>query len=499
MTTTTLTRAGLAPVRQPWAHPAFAPVAIGLLGLAISLTGITTPSIWYDEAATISSATRSWPQLWAELGNVDAVHGLYYALMHVVFDIAGYSPLALRAPSALAIGVAAALVVVLGRQLRDNRLGVVAGLVFVVIPRVAWAGTEGRSYAITALLAVLLTIVFVRAQRDGRRWPWVLYSVVAVVSVSVFIYLALVIVAHGTTLVWRWLRRERMAVYFGRRWALAAGAAAVACIPLSLEIVSQTGQVDWIPEIGPSTPQQLFSTQWFAGALLFAVVAWALIVFGAVRGGSIRRVVLPALVVPPLALVAVSLVRDALYLPRYLTMGTPFVAIAIAVGITAIGWRLAPVVAVALLAVLALPAIVAQRGPEAKENTSWNAVADFIAADRAADGPGTSTAFIYGNLQRHPSATARVMAYSYPAAFADSIDATILTPAAETAQLWETRAPIAATVDRLAGADVAYLITSNARDLRPETTRVMERAGWHVELEWDFTTGHVIKYERDGQ
>ena len=145
-----------------------APLAIGLLGLVISLIGITVPSVWYDEAASIISATRSWPQLWDEVGSVDAVHALYYALLHVIFDVFGYSPLTLRVPSAIAVGAAAALLVVLVRRFSlpgdgQNRLAVLAGVVFCLLPRTTWMGTEGRTYALSATLAILLTLVLVRA------------------------------------------------------------------------------------------------------------------------------------------------------------------------------------------------------------------------------------------------------------------------------------------------------------------------------------------------
>jgi mannosyltransferase len=61
---------------------------VGLLGAALSLAGASRPSFWYDEAATISASySRSLAQLWAMLGNVDAVHGLYYLFMHGWFEV----------------------------------------------------------------------------------------------------------------------------------------------------------------------------------------------------------------------------------------------------------------------------------------------------------------------------------------------------------------------------------------------------------------------------
>lgn len=489
---------------------AVAPLLVGLLGFVISMTGITTPSLWYDEAATVISTTRSWPQLWAELGNVDAVHGLYYAGMHLVFDVFGYSPLSLRMPSAIAVGVAAALVVVLGRQLGRQRLGAIAGVVFVLLPRVTWMGTEGRSYALTATLAVLVTIALLRALRVGTRGAWIAYALLCMLSVTLFIYLALVVVAHGATVAWLLRDGRRRSKLDARRWLISAGLAGIVSLPFAIAVVGQSGQLSWIHPLDKNTILGVLGGQWFGEDVAFAIVGWAFIVLGVVvsvrasmrsRGGSGARkflaVVLPALLLPTAALLFVSVVLQPIYQPRYLSMCAPFVALAIAGAIDGIRWRPAVVVSIALLAVLAVPQIIAQRQPEAKEDSSWSQVASLIATQRAADGPNSSTAIIYGELWRHPKGTARVIAYSYPAPFVSTVDVTIRTPAAETAQLWETRAPIGDSLDRLAGTDVAYLITSTSRDLRPATTAALRSVGWHVTDQWSFTHVNVLRYARD--
>jgi mannosyltransferase len=490
-------------------HRAVAPLAVGVLGFTISMIGITTPGLWYDEAATVSSATRSWPQLWAELGNVDAVHALYYAIMHVVFDVVGYSPLSLRMPSAIAVGIAAALVLILGRQLGRPRLAVIAAVAFCLIPRVTFMGTEGRSYALSATLAALATVALLRAIRAGTRASWIVYGVVALLSVVLFLYLAFVIAAHLVTMAWLLREGTPRSRVNARHWLISTSAAAIASLPFALEVISQSEQVSWIRPLGGDTAERILSGQWFDSndtaavvAWAFAIVAWGFILLGIVmlvrtRSRTVLAVVLPAMILPTLALLFISVVHQPIYQPRYLGMCTSFVALAIASGIDSIRWRPAAPVALAMIAVLALPQMFAQRQPEAKENSSWTRVAQLIATERAADGPDSVTAIIYGELWGHAKATTRVIAYSYPEQFADTVDVTIRTPAADTAQLWETRAPIAESLDRLEGTDVAYLITSKSRDLRPATTTAMESVGWSVTDEWSFTWINVLRYTRD--
>ena len=479
------------------------PVAVGLLGLAISLAGIGTPSVWYDESATIISATRSWEQLWAMIGTVDAVHALYYAGMHLVFDVVGYSPVSLRVPSAIAVAVAAALTVVLGRVLDRPRLGLIAGIVFCLLPRTTWMGTEGRSYAATAALAVLLTILLVLASRSTRRVLWALYAVAVVVSVLLFVYLALVVAAHALTMA-VWLASTRSRAWPpAARWLRWAGAATLLVVPFALAVVAQSGQLHWLARPDAGTVRGVLVRQWFFTSVPFAVLGWLLIAAGAVvllrraRGLSVASVVLPALMLPTVALLVISLTVTPIYTPRYLAMCLPFVALVMAAALDRLRPRAVTVLALAALAALALPQIAEQREPQAKEHTSWAAVADLVASERAADGPGSQTAVVYGNVARHPIASTRVIAYSYPEAFEGTIDVTLGTPAAETDGLWETRIPLAEGLPRLVAADVVYLVTSTTRDRRAETTETLADAGWRVTEEWNLSEVNVLRYERD--
>jgi len=341
-------------------HPALAPALVGLLGLAISLIGIGIPSLWYDEAATVTAVTRDWPELWRMLGNVDAVHGAYYLLMHALVDLFGYSPVLLRMPSAIAVGAAASLTVVLGRQLGLGGGAVVGGLVFCLLPRATWMGTEARSYALSAGLAVLLTIVLLHAQRSNRRRWWLAYAALTVVSCYFFIYLALVIVAHGFSMAWWLASARRTAVATVRRWFVASAAAAVALLPFALAVIGQNAQVSWILDLGPDTPRQVLRTQWFLFDGRFAIAGWILIAFGViallrtVRGFSAGAVLLPALVVPTAALLLATELYSPLYTPRYLTMCLPFVALVIGAAIAAVPTRPLAALTLASLVLLAI-------------------------------------------------------------------------------------------------------------------------------------------------
>ena len=511
---------------------AFAPLAVGVLALLGTGALQWVPSPWYDEAATISAATRSLPQLLHLLQNVDAVHGAYYLFMHAWFDLVGYSPFTLRLPSTIATAATAALLVVLTRRLASNRTAVVAGLVFVLMPRVTWMATEGRSYAITALLAVLLTLVFVVASgwsgrdRTQRILIWTVYGLLAALAGAVFIYLSLLVLAHGVSalLLASARRGDLPSARRGARrtllgWLVGAAVSGGALVSLVLDEAAQSHQVKWIQPLTASTIKDVFTGQFFLGNRPFAIVAWIVFGLGAavlvarvlrsrragVRAGGpaarLATIVLPWMLIPTLALLVESMVATPLYSPRYLTFAAPAVAIVVAVALTAGRRRwIAPLALVVLLA-LTVPSWVHQRSPEGKQNSSWGEVAALIASERAAEPQGVGgapqiDAAIYGPLRNHPDANMAMLALAYPRQFAGLTDLKAGASAGDLGRLWAGRVPLAQTHDRLEGTRVIWMITSDKRDWRPSVSAQLAAWGYHHDAEWHFTGINVVRYLR---
>lgn len=81
------------PPRRPQLGDGSRAALLGVFAAALALAGSWNVSLWTDEAATIAGARRALPELWLMLQNVDAVHGLYYLLMHFWIDLFGQSAL----------------------------------------------------------------------------------------------------------------------------------------------------------------------------------------------------------------------------------------------------------------------------------------------------------------------------------------------------------------------------------------------------------------------
>ncbi|MFF9900221.1 glycosyltransferase family 39 protein [Streptomyces longispororuber] len=289
--------------------------------LAVGLWGIERGSLWRDEGVTLQVARRSLPEIWHLLHSVDAVHGLYYLLMHAVLP-SGAGEVALRLPSVCGAAATAGLVAALGARLARPRVGLWAGLLYAVTPFAGQYAQQGRSYALVAAGAALSTLLFARAaERPARRGPWCAYGAATAVTALLHEHAVLLLAAHAVTLL---LVRAGAPVW--RAWAGAAVPAALALVPLAVVSHRQAAQVGWLrPPDGAAVVRLLRDV---TGPTLTVVAAELALAALALCGPWTRRstgrgsrlplqaVALPLLVVPPAVLLAVSQ-QWPLYHERY--------------------------------------------------------------------------------------------------------------------------------------------------------------------------------------
>ena len=330
------------------------------------------PSFWRDEGATQSATQRSFTDLIAMLGHVDAVHGAYYVLMWLEVRLAGHGELALRLPSVLAMAATAALITATGRRLVSQRAGLGAGLTFAALPAVSWFAQDARPFALETAAAAAASYVLVRLAEDGarRRWArWYAASLVALGLASVFGLL--LIPAHAVALAaWQPTARRRA----GRRraeprWARAVIVACVALLPLLVAAWAQRAQVGWLRPPGASAA---LATGRLVGSAALLLAAAVLTGTGLAYAGLGRRLgtdwparlpalCLPWLAGPPVILFVMSQFQPA-YTFRYIVFCVPAAALLIGTGLAAAG-RVTTAAGLALLLLLALPAQLGERGP----------------------------------------------------------------------------------------------------------------------------------------
>lgn len=289
--------------------------AVGVPALAIlviGLWGLDRGGMWRDEAVTFQVARRTVPQIWRLLHGVDAVHGLYYLLMHAVLAVRP-GEVVLRLPSVCAAAVTAGLVAALGARLVRPRVGLWAGLLYAVTPMAGHYAQEGRSYALVAAGATGATLLFLRAVQGDSWWA---YGAVLGLTCWLHEFAVLLLLAHAVSLA---LARAGARVWRG--WACASGAVVLALLPMVLVSRAQAAQVAWLRRPTVATAEGL--SRGFLGpapGVYWAGVVLALLGLAGLVGrrGEVTcaGLALPLTVVPPVTLMLASQ-GSPLYVDRY--------------------------------------------------------------------------------------------------------------------------------------------------------------------------------------
>ncbi|QQM46251.1 glycosyltransferase family 39 protein [Streptomyces liliifuscus] len=356
--------------RREFLTPLLLPV---LLSTLLGLWGIRRDgTVWHDEAATLGLASRSLPDLWQTLGNIDAVHGAYYLLMHGLFGLFGTDLLVLRLPSVLAGALAAAGVTALGARLSGTRVGILAGLSFALLPAVQRYSQEGRSYSLVCALVVWATYFLVSAVLGcrapviaGRRSPmapWIAYGALMLAACILHQFAALALVAHAFAL----------PNHVRRPWACTALLVVAGFAPIAALGIAQSEQVAWINGVTGGQYQRFAIQFSFAMVLSYFASSGSAGKASPEAPFSLRAIALPLFVLPTVLLVLISLYKP-FYVERYVLYS--LVGLALLLGavldrVSELGrnLRATAVIVVALAIALLIPESLKVRTPESRSD-----------------------------------------------------------------------------------------------------------------------------------
>jgi mannosyltransferase len=426
---------------------AAAMTAMGLWGLA------RDSAMGNDEVVSRWAALLSLRQLAHLVRHVDAVHGLYYLLLHGWMAV-GTSPTVMRVPSVISMVIAVALVAMLARRLTGSGWAALyAGLVTALTPSISYYAQTARSYAFVFACVVAETLVLLhalRAEAAGAprarlRRRWLAYGALVVLAGYLNEMSLLVLAAHLITILLA--RPGRQTV---RHWVVTSAVSVVLVAPLLAVSIRQDRALVWISRPGLRDVWILYhdyfgATIW-APVLLAACAVVALLPArgsgapgsGSQRSGAqakaawwrsggvtVASVAAPLLFVPAVLLLAESLIGPPLYVDRYVLAGEAGAALLAGAGMYRIGqwlagrfgWRTVvwiPGVAVCVLAlVLQLGAQQRTRQPASRQY-NFGGPAFFIGAHAR---PGDGVLFFDDFFRK--------VELGYPGQFRDVSDLTL--------------------------------------------------------------------------
>ncbi len=388
-------------------------------------------------------------------------------------------------------------------------------------------GIEARSLAITAAVAVWLTILLLRAiDRRVAGW-WALYAGLATVGVLINIYLALLVLAHGVTLLLARRRLERpRRLLFG--WGASAVAAALLSFPVDRLSLGQTGQLPFgrltltgtlntllfeqyfsgaTPTVGRGVPIPPTSL-WAAAVVAAAVVGWLLfaapLIWRRFRPVPARQtplrplgILVPWVVLPTTLVILYSLVAHPMYSGRYFAFTTPAFALLMGATISRLRVPWMRVATITALAVIVLPIYISQRGPTAKNGTDWQQAAAIIQAHAK---PGQD--IYYGPARPGVQVSIRKISQAYPAVLSSLHDISLRQTAIQHAEIWGTTWPLTHAGAELRQTRLLWAVIEHPGFASPASTtqeRYIESQGLHLARIWRGSETDVLEFTRTAE
>jgi mannosyltransferase len=326
----------------------FTPLFLFLFGTLAMTFDLTVPSFWQDEAATLAGANRPIPVLLEMAKKIDVVHSFYYGFMHFWSGLFGFSVLSMRIPSILAVGLTCALIYLLVRKLNGSySIAVWASLLYLVLPRTHFASGESRSNALTATLAVELTLALVTVAQGKARpiLAWLGYAALAALSTYDFMFSFLLAAPHAIYIL---LKHRKQIWHFIGAWLIALAASAT----LIYWGYKEKNQVSWIKlkPLGEYLGRAIIDVNFLSRiwiAVLFLALGVLAIGFyirdrrrkSAANINDLTELALLWTIVPPAALIAASFALHPYFVEHYLTFTTPGTAIVASIGLSRLRFK----------------------------------------------------------------------------------------------------------------------------------------------------------------
>jgi mannosyltransferase len=375
-------------MRVPWLWPA-------LLTLLLGCYQVGRPELWPDELWSWSFAADPLHQLVVSASRSNPAELVYDLALHYWMAAFGASVVAMRMLSVLTMAGAAACVTLTGRRLAGTRAGLLAGLVFALVPSVSRFAQEVRFYAPEVLVVSLATLLLLRALDAPSLRRWVAYGGCLAVVGYVDVVALSVAVGYVAAAALRWWQDRDARLLVGFAAATASGLAA--CVPLVALSLSKAGtQVFWVGRpgldaytLGAFTRNLFFSTSIAAVVIVLGVLAWS-----AWREAAFATAIA---VLPTAAVWLLSQGPHSYFVGRYLLFTVGAWAILAGIGLSRLDGRVAAA-AVLVIAIFGVSDQQVIRQPGAHDwpaypvvyggtSTDYAGAASVIAADaRAGDG-----------------------------------------------------------------------------------------------------------------
>lgn len=195
-------------------------IAVGVSSCALSMFLGRRASVWFDEGYSIMISRRPVGEL-IRLTSVDAHPPLYYLVLKLWGSCFSWQEWSLRLLSAIFAGLAAAVTVLLIKELASPSVAALSAPLLVIAPYHLRFGYEIRMYSLASLIVVAATLMLARAVRMRRKRFWIAYAALVALGMSTLFvtatvwitqFLLLTVASVRRRMPWGWLEAYALAL-----------------------------------------------------------------------------------------------------------------------------------------------------------------------------------------------------------------------------------------------------------------------------------------------
>ncbi|HWO88410.1 MAG TPA: glycosyltransferase family 39 protein [Gemmatimonadales bacterium] len=229
-----------------------------LLAATLRIHGLADRSLWLDEIGQAVVAQASWPDFWNGIRSHAAAAPLDYLGERIALSMLGPGTAQARAWAVLC-GIAAipAIAWAAHELFKSRTASLVAAFLLAISPFHISYSQEGRFYALSVLVGILLIGTFSRLVTRGGLANVLAFSFVSALALHTHYFLAITLLFAGLAIAIVWvvgLREERPSVLrAGARYLIGVGAAGVMFLPWFVFAASRQA-TNSFPGSGPPVP-----------------------------------------------------------------------------------------------------------------------------------------------------------------------------------------------------------------------------------------------------
>lgn len=179
-----------------------------LIGIVLRGYALDAQSLWYDEAWSVKKAGESFGAVLKTFeGSMPAFHLL---ILHFVMKLFGNSEVSGRFPSVMFGSFSLFLLYLVGAQIFDKKVALVASFIAAISPFHIWYSQEARAYSLLIMLSLASMWFFLKLLEGSTLWTHIGYILTTTLILYTHVEGASIMALQNLFLLYRWKKLRNL-------------------------------------------------------------------------------------------------------------------------------------------------------------------------------------------------------------------------------------------------------------------------------------------------